>query len=380
MKLQSLVLSTDDKMLRVLRRVLSDLEIEVVHVSEAEAAIRKLTRERFEAVIVDCHREETAAHVLRSARSALCNKRAVAVAILDNAQAVKSAWNLGAHFVLYKPISMERARTSFRAARALMKCERRRNIRIPVEIPVTLVFGNDEKVKTVTSDLSEGGMAIRLPKRPGKPGVVKVRFSLPEAEHEAECGGEVAWQNAGNQGGIRFTDMAPETHTEIKRWLARRSPEFENDDPPMPAKLTDLSLGGCYMEMAVPFPLRARVILSMQMAELKVQVEGVVRVAHADVGMGVGFIRGTPQQQEQVEKFLHTLMGSGQAAPELLVEPEGLELFDPNAPSPAVEGEADDPLLQLFRRNINLSTEEFQEELRKQRSGTAEPAANTASA
>ena len=114
MKLQSLILSTDEKILRVLRRVLSDLEIDVTHVTEAEAAIRKLTRERFEAVIVDCHREETAAHVLRSARSALCNKRAVAVAILDNAQAVRSAFDLGAHFVLYKPISMEKAKASFR--------------------------------------------------------------------------------------------------------------------------------------------------------------------------------------------------------------------------------------------------------------------------
>src|SRR5882724_5369056 len=159
MKLQSLILSTDEKILRVLRRVLSDLEIDVTHVTEAEAAIRKLTRERFEAVIVDCHRQETAAHVLRSARSALCNKRAVAVAIVDGTQALKSAFDLGAHFVLYKPISMERAKASFRAARALMKCERRRNIRIPVEIPIALVFGDGDQIKTVTTDFSSGGMA-----------------------------------------------------------------------------------------------------------------------------------------------------------------------------------------------------------------------------
>src|SRR5262249_47966876 len=154
----------DEKILRVLRRVLSDLEIDVEHVSEAEAAIRKLTRNRYEAVIVDCHREETAAHVLRSARTALCNKRAVAVAILDGVQPVRSAFDLGDNFVLYKPISMERAKASFRAARALMKCERRRNIRIPVEIQVTLVFSNGEKQKTATTDFSEGGMAVQLGK------------------------------------------------------------------------------------------------------------------------------------------------------------------------------------------------------------------------
>src|SRR5215813_12588248 len=102
MKLQSLVLSSDDKILRVVRRVLSDLEIDVDHVTEAEAAIRKLTRERYEAVIVDCHREETAAHVLRSARTALVNKRAIAVAIIEGTQGLRGAFDLGAHFVLYK--------------------------------------------------------------------------------------------------------------------------------------------------------------------------------------------------------------------------------------------------------------------------------------
>src|SRR5689334_15147616 len=187
MKLQSLILSTDEKILRVLRRVLSDLDIEVTHVTEAEAAIRKLTRVRFEAVIVDCHREETAAHVLRSARAALCNKRAVAVAILDGTQAVRSAFDLGAHFTLYKPISMEKAKASFRAARALMKCERRGNIRIPVEISVTLAFSGGDSLKTTSTDFSAGGLAVQLTRKSNPPGPMKVKFTLPGTEHEVEC-------------------------------------------------------------------------------------------------------------------------------------------------------------------------------------------------
>jgi len=259
MKLQSLILSTDEKILRVLRRVLSDLDIDVTHVTEAEAAICKLTRVRFEAVIVDCHREETASHVLRSARSALCNKRAVAVAILDGAQAVRSAFELGAHFVLYKPISMEKAKASFRAARALMKCERRRNIRIPVEIPIALAFSGGDRIKSVSTDFSGGGMAIQLTRRNNPPGPLKVIFTLPGTEHEVECKAEIAWQSAGKQIGVRFTEVSSETQQQIKQWLARHSPEFEQDDPPVACRLTDLSLGGCYMELPVPFPLRSRV-------------------------------------------------------------------------------------------------------------------------
>ena len=375
MKLQSLVLCSDDKILRILRRVLSDLEIDVEHVTDAEAAIRQLTRKRFEAVIVDCHREETAAHVLRSARTALCNKRAVAVAILDGVQALRSAFDLGAHFVLYKPISMERARASFRAARALMKCERRRNIRILVEIPVTLVFAKEDKQKTVTTDFSEGGMAIKLTKKPATPGPLKVLFKLPGTDHEVECTGEVAWQNAGKQSGLRFTDIKPETHREIKAWLAKHSPEFEKDDPPVPCKLTDLSLGGCYMELPVPFPLHARVILSMRASGAQLQIEGIVRVAHQDIGMGVEFTRKTDEQRQQVETFLQTLMNSGAASPELLVEPDGMEPVDNQAAS---QPPSDDPMLELFRTKATLPAAEFQEALLKQRNGGAE--AHSASA
>src|SRR4029077_2877788 len=125
---------------------------------------RKLTRQRFEAIIVDCS-DTGAADVLRSARSALCNKRAVAVAIVDPAMGLRSVFDLGAHFVLYKPVSSERAKSSFRAARALMKRERRRNFRIAVQIPVVIQSAESGiKLKVTTADLSEGGIAVTFPK------------------------------------------------------------------------------------------------------------------------------------------------------------------------------------------------------------------------
>src|SRR5438445_9402678 len=81
MNLKSLLLCSDEKIVRVLRRTLGDLEIGVELCADAESALRKLTRHRFEAIIVDCA-GPGAADVLRSARIALCNKRAVAVAIV----------------------------------------------------------------------------------------------------------------------------------------------------------------------------------------------------------------------------------------------------------------------------------------------------------
>jgi|SRR5580704_2345208 CheY-like chemotaxis protein len=376
MSLKCLLLCSDDKIVRVLRRVLSDLEIAVEHCTEADSAIRKLTRQRFEAVIVDCNDEKIASLVLRSARSAPCNKRAVAVAVVDGQKALRSAFELGAHFVLYKPVSSERAKASFRAARALMKRERRRNTRIPIQIPVTLVAADDSgQQSTVSTDLSEGGMALQQFRRPKNATRVRVQFTLPGSESKIECAGEFAWENAGRQSGVRFVDLPSAAKELLNAWLKQHSPEMEIDDPPVGCKLTDLSLGGCYLEMASPFPVRTKLVLSMKVAQLEVEAEGMVRVMHPEVGMGVELTQHTTQQREQVEKFIQALMKSNGALPELLVKPEGIDNSDGAMSMPRSSDEVEDPLLDLFRLKSELTTDEFQIELRKQRGGHANAAA-----
>src|SRR5580698_7898358 len=211
MNLNALVLCTDDKITRVLRRVLSDLEVGIETCSDADSAVRRLTRARFEAVVVDCVDEDVAAKVLSSVRSAPCNKRAIAVAMIDGQTAVRSAFALGAHFALYKPISAERARTSFRAARALMKCERRRNIRVPMQIPVALVTENGARQrKALTTDISQGGMSLKVSRRAQDSGPMRIKFTLPGTDHTIECVAEVAWEGDGSQAGIRFANLPPD--------------------------------------------------------------------------------------------------------------------------------------------------------------------------
>jgi len=369
MTLKSLVLSSDEKIVRVLRRTLSDLDIGVEHCASAEAALRKLTRDRFEAIIVDCADAGSEA-VLRSARNAPCNKRAVAVAILDPVIGLRSAFETGAHFVLYKPVSSERAKTSFRAARALMKRERRRNSRVSILIPVTISQPDSgTHLKVNSTDLSEGGLAVKLPRNTRPTGRWQVSFTLPGSSAALQVAAEFAWEGTGMQAGLRFVDLSPALSRQLRDWLARNSPDGEKDDPPVRCQLTDLSLGGCYLEITSPFPVATRVTLSMRTAGAELRAEGVVRVMHPDKGMGVEFTQTTPEHCTSLEKFVGKLTENRDLLPELLVEPEGLEPDDPPSSKAALEfgAIADDPLLQLFRSEISLSPEAFQEELRKQR-------------
>lgn len=370
MNLKSLLLCSDEKIVRVLRRTLGDLDIGIEHCATAEIAVRQLTRERFEAIIVDCA-GPGAADVLRNARSAPCNKRAVAVAILDPEKGVRSAFDLGAHFVLYKPVSSEKAKSSFRVARALMKKERRHNARLPVQFPVEMSsLESGARFKVNTTDIGEGGLALSLPRRSKPAGRWELSFTLPGAAAALKVAAEFAWEGTGTQVGLRFQNPTPEVARELREWLGRNSPDAEKDDPPVACRLTDLSMGGCYLELASPFPDATRVTLSMRAVGVDFRAEGVVRVMHPDKGMGVQFTQSTPEHRAALEKFLGTLTGNRELLPELLVEPEGLETESPQR-DPAEAGAEEDPLLELFRNKGTLPADTFLTELRKQRGRAA---------
>jgi len=368
MTLKSLLLCSDDKIVRVLRRTLGDLDIGVEHCTSSETALRHLTRERFEAIIVDCA-GPGAADVLRGARTAPCNKRAVAVAILDPEIGLRSAFEIGAHFTLYKPVSAERAKSSFRAARALMKRERRRNSRVSVRFPVEMVSAQSgSRFKVNTTDLGEGGLAITLPKRSKPQGKWDLSFTLPGSTTKLETPAEFAWEGSGTQVGLRFLDPSPEVARQLREWLGRNTPDAEKDDPPVRCQLTDLSLGGCYLEISSPFPVSTRVTLSMRAAGVELRSEGVVRVMHPDQGMGVEFTQTTAEHRALLEAFLSRLTETPDAMPELLVEPEGLENEVGQRSKAASEaGDGEDPLLGLFRNHAELAAEPFVEMLPKQR-------------
>jgi CheY-like chemotaxis protein len=377
--LQSLLLCADDKVVRVLRRVLSEMEIEVEHCSGADGAIQRLTRQRFEAVIVDCTIPEVAAKVLKGTRSAPANRRAITVAVLeannaaDSQDALKRAFAMGAHFVLFKPISLERTRASFRAVRALMKRERRRHVRIPIDLPVELKWENVTPVRANTLDLGENGLALKSKERRLPPSF-QLRFSLPGNSFTIECRGEVAWEG-GQLLGIRFCDVVPETRDQLKQWVSRQLRGNDGDDLPLSCKLTDLSPSACYLQTESPFPVRTRLQLMMKVGELSVQTEGIVRLMHPGMGMGVEFTKHTTAQKAKVEDFIQTLVNNAGAVPDLEVKPDTIDNSADAYSFWQLPDERIDPLLSLFRSKTDLPPEMFQIELQKQRGIDAEAAA-----
>jgi c-di-GMP-binding flagellar brake protein YcgR len=291
------------------------------------------------------------------------------VALLDDKTKVRHVFGAGANFVLYKPVSQQQAEASLRAAIALIKRERRTSFRVPVQLPVKLRVENGSEMEGILLDLSEDGLDV-LASQPLCPAAkVNARFILPDQEAEIDVRGEVAWANPNGESGVRYTDIPENLRCSLRDWVIANAAEVPEDPEPVSVcRLSDLSLGGCYVETESPFPERSGIVLCLKAAGLEVQAEGRVRIMHPEFGMGIEFASGTAEQRDQVGTFIGFLTSRPGTVPQLLITPKTMAAVSANDyPKSKGSAEPEDLLLDLLNRAASLNQEDFLKELRQQR-------------
>ncbi len=366
-----LVVTRDEGTVAPLKQVLTGFGLSI-QVCTHSGALGRLKGQKFDAVIVDFDDPAAATLVLQQAYKASSGNNAITAALLSDRGKVRIAFRAGANFVLYKPVVAAQAEASLRAAIAIMKRERRRSLRVPVQVPIWLKTEGTEEIEGILLCLSENGMEL-LASQPFTNGAsLQFRFSLPGGGSEIFGRCEVAWANPNGQAGSRFVDVAEEFRAGVKKWIYSNAQSLPSDvaEPILQCKLTDLSLGGCYVETQSPFPERAGIVLCLKVASMEVQVEGIVQVMHPSVGMGIEFASGTQEQRDQVTRFIDFLSSRPGTTPELQVLPGPLTA-DALQSTPTTFDPLEDPLLELLRNHEALSQEEFLEELAHQRRSAA---------
>ena len=372
MNLQALLVSSDDSAADVLGRVLSGFGVATDRSSDPETALARIQQQKFDALIVDFDDPSVAEQVLREAKN--LGTGPLSVALVADTGKVRQILSGGAHFVLYKPISEEAARAGLRAASALLTRERRRAFRVPVQAPVEITLPDTRKVDGILLDLSETGMDVLTAEAQMAGSLMAFHFQLPDGAVEVDAHGQVVWANANGQTGVHFIDVAELVKEKLRQWLkAAAVGAGASEDETVPhCKLTDLSLGGCYVQTDAPFPETALVDLCVKANELEVHTEGMVRVNHPGHGMGVEFPSRTSEQRAQVLNLITFLQNNSSAQPELSVSPKALVAdltqFEPADKSSSEASEdLEDPLLELLRRGTSLQQEAFLSELQHQR-------------
>jgi DNA-binding response OmpR family regulator len=225
MTLDSLLLSQDPELVRVIRPTLEKLSIEVEVCHEARKATDILISDKFDAVIVDCDDLKGGLEVLQGLRGTPSNKNSVTFAVLNGHRTTtQEAFGMGANFVLQKPISALNASRCFHAALNFMVRERRRYFRHPVKMQVMIGIG-DKSMDATSTNLSESGIAVMLHQALPKGAMPRLQFTLPETTAKFEVEAEVVWADLKGRAGLRFHNLPKAAQEQLESWLDERLEE-----------------------------------------------------------------------------------------------------------------------------------------------------------
>jgi hypothetical protein len=242
---------------------------------------------------------------------------------------------------------------------------------VAIQAPVSLTVGEAEPVEGILLDLSIGGMDVLAAKPLPAGALTHISFQLPEGSGGIEGDAEVAWATPNGQIGLRILQLEEKMREQMAAWLVEHSQDSLADEPGAVShcKLTDLSLGGCYVETASPFPQCSAVDLCLRASGMEIHAEGLVRVMHPGHGMGIEFPNRTEEQRKSVGDFINFLTAQPGVTPELETSPRSLTAAEVDLKQTSAEGsEDDDLLLELLRTGASLEEADFLSELQQQRS------------
>jgi len=231
MNLDSLLISRDAALLGVLRPALEKIPVNIEVCAEFRPGNDMLAKRKFDAVIIDCDDLRNGCDLLRALRQTQSNAKSVAFAVVNGKTTTQEAFQSGANFVLQKPVTPLHASRCLNAALNFMMRERRRYFRHPVEMPLRIGLPHNQELTAKSTNLSEGGMAIRILGKLPKDAQAQFRFTLPVANISLELKGQVAWADGTGHAGIRFVEVPQSSQYQLEKWLTDRLQEE------MPARL-----------------------------------------------------------------------------------------------------------------------------------------------
>lgn len=355
MTLTSLLVCSDVPTIQVLRGMLQDLGIKVESCGDLSSAAERIEERHYDALLVDCEGRPAAAKLIAQARKSEANKSSVAIAIVGPNDATRDISAQGPNFVLYKPISKERAANSMHAACDLMRYERRIRPRVAVQANTSITYADQENVPAALVDLSDDGIAILSKNKLPPYSKVYFHFVLPGNTSPVRLSGEVMWQDSSGRVGIRFAQVPKTSRRLVNEWLqAQFSASTSASDPGSKATktdddatlrlsaglgmlsvtaadrrnivrhpcclgvelywpdrtvatrctLTDISSGGCYIKSAETFPSGTELQMVVRTQDVKLRIDGTVQSMHPGYGMGVQFVLGTEEHKQKVQQLI----------------------------------------------------------------------------
>jgi CheY-like chemotaxis protein len=371
MKLTSLVVCSEPESSKVLSGVLEELSIRVEICADPVRSGVRLAQEHFDLLVIDCARQSDVKSLLRETNSQRGSGATLAVVVAGAQEKIREMFTLGVNFVLYKPLSHERAMSTLLAAQTVLYKDKRRKNRVTVHAHATVDYAGGEQSKATLVDLAADGMAVNFGKHLPPTSKVYFQFQLPGLTKTIRLSGVVVWQDWSGRAGVQFLDVLQSSRRLLDEWLQKNinsvsaskpnssgtsglyAPNAEekitlsnwsgekpqaNSDKDAVARLrserenrrgetryacrlgaevyergssvrnychlSDLSPGGCYLEMAIVFPLGTEIEITVRTHDMKLRVSGEVKASHPSYGMGILFKLNTKEERSGVQQLI----------------------------------------------------------------------------
>jgi CheY-like chemotaxis protein len=386
MNLTSLLVCEDSASAEVLSGVLKELAIHVELCREVPRAAVRVAQERFDLIILDCEKQSDLMALLHESRASNVNAATLAIVAVTGQENVREMFSLGVNFVLYKPVSHERAISSLRAAQGVLFRDKRRKPRAPVHTHATIDYAGVQQARATLVDLAEDGMAVHFGKKLPPTCKVYFQFHLPGQTASVRLSGQIMWQDWNGRAGIQFVDVPQTSRKVLCEWLTmnlsdtptqlaceeievehsirprhdtalgtghgkkHENKKQENKEADRVAAvrlkdeagnrrgetryachlgaevyiqgssvknychLSDLSSGGCYLEMPGAFPTGAAVEIVVRTHDMKLQLRGSVKASHPGYGMGVAFYMNTKNERQGVQQLIDFVAAAAESA------------------------------------------------------------------
>jgi CheY-like chemotaxis protein len=186
---------------------------------DSASAIELATRRHWDGLIIDCDDVAGATEALVQMRSSRSNQETLVIAVLNGSTSAEAALDLGANFVLSKPIEESRLRAVLDIALPRMEREHRRYFRYDIDLPVRFQNHLGQSFSTRMKNVSEGGMAIKLVDPVHLNGVVPVDFDIPSLEPQAfHAKADIVWSDSFAMG-LRFLHIEKDCEVALQSWL-----------------------------------------------------------------------------------------------------------------------------------------------------------------
>jgi len=192
---------------------------------DSASAIELASRRHLDGMVIDCDDVPGGTNALIQVRSSRSNKQTPIFAVV-NGTTGGAALDLGANFVLGKPIQEVRLRSVIESVVPKMEREHRRYFRYDVDVPALFHNHQGQSFNTRLKNVSECGLAVKLIDPFRLEGVVVVEFEVPSLGRQGfRAKADVVWSDSFAMG-LRFLYIERESGAALQSWLGSLESQY----------------------------------------------------------------------------------------------------------------------------------------------------------